>query len=619
MSYYKPATPLLVYDGDCAFCRIWIEYFRYLTVDRVVYVSYQEVSERYPELKPDQNKKSVQLFTPEGQIYEGAEAIFRLLKSAPGKAWLLWLYDNIPGFSFVSELFYRLVARHRGLSFKINLILWGRSVAPHSFFLSRWIFVRLLGVIYFIAFFSFWRQLPGLIGSNGILPSEIFLGAVKIHLGTIAYFQFPTLAWVNDSDRFLKFIPIAGMLFSTLIVVGILSVPSLIMIWLLYLSLVTIGQDFMSFQWDALLLETGFLAIFLAPLGVYSKTSKESQPSSIVIWLFWFLLFRLIFSSGIGKLTTGDPTWRDFTALNFHYYTQPLPTPIAWYMHQLPEWVQKISVGFIFFIEILIPFLVFAPRRIRFLAGGGIIVLQLTIFLTGNYTFFNLLTIALCVLLFDDSFFNAFLPSNLRCEPIRKGISDRTGWLFNLKKTFLVSLAVLIVFLGAVHLGKIVFRYRYLPQGLQNVLQWVVPFRIVNSYGLFTVMTTSRPEIIIEGSYDGKNWLEYEFRYKPGNPQRPLPWVAPDQPRLDWQMWFAALGNYRSNPWFSNLMLQILQGSPDVLSLLEENPFPNKSPKYVRAVVYDYKFTDFATRRQTGEWWKREFKGLYLPIISLGN
>jgi hypothetical protein len=222
-------------------------------------------------------------------------------------------------------------------------------------------------------------------------------------------------------------------------------------------------------------------------------------------------------------------------------------------------------------------------------------------------------------LLFDDSFFNAFLPSNLRCEPIRKGISDRTGWLFNLKKTFLVSLAVLIVFLGAVHLGKIVFRYRYLPQGLQNVLQWVVPFRIVNSYGLFTVMTTSRPEIIIEGSYDGKNWLEYEFKYKPGNPQRPLPWVAPHQPRLDWQMWFASLGNYRSNPWFSNLMLQILQGSREVLSLLEENPFPNRPPKYVRAVVYDYKFTDFATRRQTGEWWKRELKGLYLPIISLGN
>ena len=277
----QTTLPILVYDGDCAFCRIWIEYFSYLTGDRVAYVSYQGVSENYPELKPDQIKKSVQLFTPEGQTYKGAEAIFRVLKSAPGKAWLLWFYSNLPGFSFVSEYCYRLIARHRGLFLRINLILWGRSVGPHSFLLSRWIFLRLLGVIYLIAFFSFWRQLPGLIGSNGILPSEIFLGAVKIHLGATAYLQFPTLAWLNDSDGFLKFIPLAGMFFSTLVMVGILSVPSLVMLWILYLSLVTVGQDFMLFQWDALLLEAGFLSIFLAPLGVCSKTSRMPRTKEM--------------------------------------------------------------------------------------------------------------------------------------------------------------------------------------------------------------------------------------------------------------------------------------------------------------------------------------------------
>ena len=619
MTENKLSTPLLVYDGDCAFCRIWIEYFKYLTGDRVVYVSYQRVSERYPELKPDQNKKSVQLITPEGQIYEGAEAVFRVLKSAPGKGWLLWLYNSIPGFSYVSELFYRLIAKHRGLFFRLNLILWGRTVGPHSFILSRWVFLRLLGIVYFIAFFSFWRQFPGLVGSNGILPAEIFLGAVKINLGVKAYLYFPTLAWFNDSDSFLLSLSICGMLLSVIFIIGVMATPVSIILWMLYLSLVTIGQDFMSFQWDALLLETGFLAIFLAPSGFYSRISKESQPSSIIIWLFWFLLFRLMFSSGIGKLTTGDPTWRDFTALNFHYYTQPLPTPIAWYMHQLPEWVQKISVGFMFFVEMLVPFLVFAPRRIRFLAGGVIIILQVIIFLTGNYTFFNLLAIALCVLLFDDSFFNAFLPSNMKYELIKKDLSEHASCFFRLKNICLVFLAVFIIFLGTINLGKVVFRYRYLPDGLQNFLQWVIPFRIVNNYGLFTVMTTSRPEIIIEGSYDGKNWREYEFKYKPGNTKRSLPWVAPHQPRLDWQMWFAALGNYNSNPWFSNLMLKILQGSPEVLNLLEKNPFPNEPPMYIRAVVYEYNFTDFESKRQTGKWWVRELKELYFPIVSLRN
>jgi hypothetical protein len=324
-----------------------------------------------------------------------------------------------------------------------------------------------------------------------------------------------------------------------------------------------------------------------------------------------------MFSSGFRKLASGDPTWRNFTALDFHYYTQPLPTPIAWYMYQLPEWFHKLSVGVMFSIELVIPFFVFAPRRLRFVAASAIIFLQVLIMLTGNYTFFNLLTIALCLLLFDDVFLQRFLPKKLKETTDKKQLISEPRSKFAYKQIGVGVLAAIIIFLGSIQLGGVIVRYQNLPHVFQKVFLWSSPFRIVNSYGLFEVMTSSRPEIIIEGSNDGQDWLEYGFKYKPGDPKRSLPWVEPHQPRLDWQMWFAALGNYQNNPWFVNLMVRLLQGSPEVIRLLEKNPFPLSPPKYLRAVLHEYRFADLDTKHATGAWWQRELKGLYFPVISL--
>jgi len=301
-----------------------------------------------------------------------------------------------------------------------------------------------------------------------------------------------------------------------------------------------------------------------------------------------------MFMSGVVKLMSGDPTWRNLTALNYHYFTQPLPTPIAWYMAQLPGWFQKASTVFVFFLELLVPLLIFAPLRLRRVSACLMIGLQVLILLTGNYTFFNLLAIALCVFLFAN-------------VPPRPETRVHRG----------VTLALLVFVLTTSGLQFLEMFHLPLPAPAQSYLAWISPLRLVNSYGLFAVMTTTRPEIVVEGSNDGTTWTPYEFRYKPGDVKRAPPWVAPYQPRLDWQMWFAALGSADENRWYYNFAGRLLQGSAPVLGLLERNPFPGGPPRYIWAVVYDYRFTDFAERRSSGAWWRREEKGMYLPAISL--
>jgi lipase maturation factor 1 len=436
-------------------------------------------------------------------------------------------------------------------------------------------FLRVLGLIYVVAFVSFGVQARGLLGSRGILPYAEYLKAAKDALGAAAYWNVPTLLWLFPTDTAIQALWLIGCLAALIAVFGRWQRPALGVCLVLWLSLCSVGQDFYSFQWDILLSEAGFLAIFAA-------------AAPVRIWLFRWLLFRLMFFSGAVKLLSRDAAWRDFTALSYDYFTQPLPTPLAWYMQQLPMWFQKASVGILFFVELLVPFLFFAPRRIRRAAACLTIALQLLILLTGNYTFFNYLTIALSMWLF--------------IEPDAKSQTSR--WI-----TY--PLAALIGLLS----GLLFLQLFSLPQppGGETVLRLADPLRIVNSYGLFAIMTTTRPEIIVEGSNDGANWLAYEFPYKPGNLYRPPPIVAPYQPRLDWQMWFAALGTYRNNRWFVNLIFRLLQGEPDVLQLLSYNPFPKTPPKYVRAVTYLYTFTQWGNRA----WWAREENGLYLRAVSL--
>ena len=481
-------------------------------------------------------------------------------------------------------------------------------------YLARWVFLRVLGAIYLIAFVSLWTQIQGLIGTHGILPITDHLKAVSEQLGMERFWWVPTFCWFSSSDAFLQFQCAGGVVFSFLLVMGVAPRIAALVLWADYLSLSVASQEFLSFQWDTLLLETGLLAVFFAPRGILPGLSRESPPSFTVLWLLRWLLFRLMFMSGAVKLLSRDPTWWNFSALTIHYETQPLPTWIGWCAHQLPDWFQKVSVVLMFGIELLMPWLIFCGRRARQIAAGGFTLLMLLILLTGNYCFFNLLTMALCVLLLDDQLLARVLPARLVLSVPRS--SERVRF-----PTFRVlgvgAMALVIFLISVVQVAARWIGPDHEPDAFLQLVRVLSPLRSVNSYGLFSVMTTTRPEIIVEGSSDGVVWLPYEFKWKPGDLKRRPAFVEPHQPRLDWQMWFAALGSYRDNPWFINFLERLLQGSPDVLALLEKNPFPDHPPRYARAMLYEYHFTDPATRRQTGEWWRRDLKGVYCPTLSL--
>ncbi len=480
----------------------------------------------------------------------------------------------------------------------------------------RWVFLKFLGLIYFIAFVSLGVQIQGLIGSEGILPAGTYLSLISNSFGPERYILFPTLFWLHPTDGFLTFLWVFGAFSAILLILGIMPVVMLTFLWAFYLSLCTIGQDFLNFQWDVLLLEVGFLSIFFAPFQLWPDRNKESPPPRIILWLYHWLLFRLMFSSGMVKLLSGDPTWRSFTALNYHYETQPLPTALAWYMHQLPEIFQKFSVFIMFVIELVIPFFIFASRRFKFFAFCSLVLLQGLIIATGNYCFFNILTIALTLLLLDDSAVKKIFPGLkrlFRCPP-----NPQVHYSLLAKNT-LVLFTFLIFFLSIIQFSSTVLRNVKFPAAVYTVLRWSAPFRTVNRYGLFAVMTTVRNEIIVEGSNDRQNWRAYEFKWKPGDLARKPGRVAPHQPRLDWQMWFAALRPYQQVPWFMNFLYRLLTGSPEVLALLKKNPFPVHPPKYIRALFYEYHFTNLKEKRTSGNWWRRELKGLYCPIIYLKN
>ena len=580
-------TPQVIFDGNCGFCRIWADYWKRLTGDQVEYTPFQEAAGQFPEIPIDRFARSVHLALPDGEMLNGAHAVFRALSFGPGRPWLLEMYRHVPGFAVVSEWAYGLIAAHRPLFFRLTKLLFGPVIEPASYARVQWLFWKMLGAIYGMAFLSLAVQVRGLIGAKGILPAGAYLGQIQRAIGPSRFWNFPTVFWLSgSSDLALMLACAAGVALAALVVAGYLERIALIGCYVLYLSLITVGQDFLSFQWDILLLETGFLAIFLG-------------LSPLIVWLFRWLLFRLMLLSGAVKLLSGDAAWRSLVALKFHYYTQPLPTVVAWYMQQLPGWFQEVSLVVMFAIELGACFLIFGPRRVRFFGGFCIVFLQVMILLTGNYTYFNWLAIGLCILLLDDAALGR--------------LASGTNKLKHVPLIPLVTILILVISGGQL-LGEF---FGVMPAPIRLLQRAVGPFYLTNTYGLFAVMTTERHEIIVQGSNDGSQWRDYEFKYKPGAVDRAPRWVAPHQPRLDWQMWFAALGSYRNNPWFVNFVFRLLQGSPRVLALLGSNPFPEAPPRYIRALVFDYTFTDFETRRATGAWWKREPRGIYLPAIAL--
>ena len=596
----QPGLATLVYDGDCAVCRYWVIYWQGLTHGRVVFRAYQDAAADFPAIPLQAFQRAIQLIEPDGRVYSGAAAAFRVLRHAPGRAAWWWCYAHLPGAAAVSEGAYAFFARRRGLLSRFTKFLWGPALQAESYALVSWIFLRLLGAIYIAAFASLGVQILGLVGQQGILPVRDFLPAAHRFLGGSAYRILPTLFWVNSGDGALVAGTVAGALLGLLVVVSRWTRPALAGLFVLYLSYVYAGQDFMSFQWDTLLLESGFLAIFL------------TGGSRIIVWLYRWLVFRYLFLAGAVKLLSGDPTWHGLTALEYHFWTQPLPTPLAWYAAQLPPWLLIGGTAATLAIELGCVFLIFLPRRLRAAAGCCVLLLQALILLTGNYNFFNLLTLGMCVFLFDDAASRHLVPRWLQSRAqCRAPLPSRR------ETVVAAALALIVLPVGLNRIWETAARAD-LPV-LGAVTRAVSPLFIVNPYGLFAVMTTTRPEIAIEGSADGRVWLEYVFRYKPGPPARPASWNIPHQPRLDWQMWFAALGGPRDNLWILALMRRLLEGSPPVLALLDSNPFPDGPPKYVRAELYDYRFADRGTHRATGDWWVRRLQGPYVPEVSLAD
>ncbi|HYT05747.1 MAG TPA: lipase maturation factor family protein [Gemmatimonadales bacterium] len=487
-----------------------------------------------------------------------------------------------------------------------------------TYLLSRWLFLRLLGVIYLIAFVSLVGQMRGLVGEHGILPARAFLDGAHALYGGRAYRLFPTLCWLGAGDGTLEALCWAGAALALLLVAGVAQAPTLALLWVCYLSLSVVGQTFLWFQWDALLLETGLLAILYAPTQLLPSLARERAPSRAMRWLVWWLLFRLMFLSGITKLASGDPTWRNLTALDYHFWTQPLPTWTAWYAQWLPEWTHRGMLLTVLVIELVVPWLILVPERLarlRLAAGALLVLGQLGIAGTGNYGFFNALAIVLCVPLLDDATLRRVLPLTLEAgdaEPRWKQLTIRV---------VAPAIAVLSTLAFAREIAQTLPGARGGEGGrawLDNpLLAAVAPFRSINGYGLFRVMTTERPEIVIEGSSDSLRWREYRFRWKPGDVTRRPRFVAPHQPRLDWQMWFAALDPEGARQWLGSLLGHLLRGTPEVLSLLGENPFPDGPPKYVRLAYYRYRFATPAERARTGAWWARELAGYLTGPLSL--
>src|SRR5262245_10992069 len=518
-------------------------------------------------------------------------------------------------------------------------------IAP-TYSRSTWLFLRALGVVYLCAFASLATQIVGLIGHDGILPARLYMDGARAwaaseQVGLDRFRIVPTLAWISATDGFLKGLCLGGAAAAALLIAGVAPLVLLPLLWLDYLSLMVVGRDFLSYQWDALLLETGLIAILVAPLATRDRLRDRASPPRVAVWLMLWLLFRLMLGSGLVKLASGDPTWRSLTALFYHYETQPIPTPPAWYAHQLPAWLQKLSTLATLVIEIVAPFFVFGPRRLRWIAFMLLVGLQVTIAFTGNYAFFNLLSASLCLFLLDDRTFSAARNRLRHDGPAspstdaegspgeRRTVAERERSLADrsvrarpvdqMRSAIAIGFAAITVPVSAIaFFGSLGLPVPFAPL-VEPFADFIAPLRSVNSYGLFAVMTTTRPEIVVEGSDDGATWRAYEFKYKAGDLGRRPPWVAPHQPRLDWQMWFAALGRYESETWFHAFCLRLLDGSSDVRRLLATDPFAGRAPRYVRGRLYRYRMSDWAEGRRDGVWWTRQDLGEYSPPLSLGG
>lgn len=598
-----PQRPLLAYDKDCGFCRRFVSRWQRVVGDKVDFRPSVEVADAFPGITAADFAKSVYLVEPDGKITRSAEAVFRALSYAPGHGLPRTLHQHVPPFRWSSEQLYAFVSRHRQLASRVTRPFFPEETEPIA--LTRSLFLRAVGFVFLLAFASAEVQVDGISGSRGISPASKLFASVREHL---TFSDFPSVFWLGASDAGLHFVCSLGIALSVALVFGVAPRLLLIALWFLYLSIVSAGEVFMSFQWDILLIETAMLAALFAPMRLLVRHSEHDPENRGSLFLLRLLLFRLMFASGLVKWRSGDGAWRDMTATTFHYWTQPLPGPLSVYAHFQPVWLHQAQCAVMFVIELVLPFFIFAPRAIRIWIFVPLVAFQLAIAFTGNYGFFSLLTIALCFTLLDDRALLRVLPESLARPhaPWRPAPAWRTVIAVPLVLTF-ASLGVAEL-LSRVGFGSVV------PRSISSLMEKTRPFATVNSYGLFAVMTKSRPEILLEGSDDGTTWKQYVLPFKPETPQTRPRFLLGHMPRLDWMMWFASLGSCRTSPWFVQLQDGLLRGTTDATKLYEVNPFPAAPPRFLRSTTYQFRFTPLSER---GSYWTTTLEGPYCPTLTL--
>ncbi len=499
---------------------------------------------------------------------------------------------------------------------------------------ARWIFLRCLGLIYLSAFFSLAFQIHGLIGPHGILPAADYLHTVARSLGPLRLWYAPTLLWISASSPALTALCWVGIIASLFVVANIWPRWSLFLCFVCFLSFVAAAGDFSSYQSDGMLLEAGFLSLFLAPPGLLPGFGAASLPSRASYVLLLWEWFRIYFQSGVVKLLSGDPTWRNLTAMYEYYQNGPLPTWIGWYLQHLPHWFHIASAAATLFMELVLVFMALLPRPWRIACFSIVTAWQAGVILTANYAFLNYLVLILAFLLLDDRLLQRFAPARWRStlaippthvSSVAEDIGDKAPasppspspalrqHLAAVRLAICAVALTLVAYCTTVPLIQMFWREAPLPTKPLVALE---PFRIANQYGLFAVMTPHRYEIEFQGSNDGQNWTAYPFRYKPQNPAERPRIYAPYQPRLDWNLWFASLGSWTEYPIVPRTEELLLLNDPDVLGLFAGNPFSSAPPRYVRAVLWQYWFSTPAEKDLRGIWWTRHLLGSYAPTLT---
>jgi hypothetical protein len=478
-----------------------------------------------------------------------------------------------------------------------------------SYRLTRFVILRLLGLVYFFAFLSLARQVLPLIGRQGLLPAGLFLERVAGRLGSRfeGFLQVPSLFWIDSSDSCLFFMAWAGVALSVPLLLGFANAILMAILWALYMSFVHIGQDWYGYGWEIQLLETGFLAIFLCPL-LDPRPFPRRPPPVAVIWLFRWLAFRIMLGAGLIKIR-GDSCWRDLTCLYYHYETQPIPNPLSRLLHFMPRWFHNGGALFNHLNELILPWLVFGPRLARHLAGVSMVAFQVILILSGNLSFLNWLTIVPILACFDDSLLRRVLPGRLTALAGGDTLEARPS------KAWMVAVSALVLVVAVLS----VYPVMNLFSSRQRMNTSFNRLALVNTYGAFGSVGKARGEIVFAGTEDpvitgGTVWKEYEFLCKPGDPRRRPCIVAPYQPRIDWQIWFAAMSNPDRYPWTVHFVWKLLHNDPGALSLIAGNPFPDAPPRHVRAEFYRYEFAPLGD--PDGFWWRRSLMGIWLPPLS---